>query len=596
MAKGETTSGLLSKVARFVRNPTKNWSELGPQEPEPENGYGKEALKEMIERKRQNDFVRKREFDYLRKLRRREPRLGADQLGRSSFFQSSLQTNFDERAETLKKIDEIEAQMSRQWWSGKQAESPARPAGFQETSNDMPSMSPETSPSISFLRTESGNEPSGTADKLAVEPDFRWIDSPAEFEPTEMSPSAVLSGGMQPDSRLPPPAGGRPEAASTEPGGPSLMGAIFAGDRLFAVEPADSLTDPDLEDAAIRFANGDDAGAEAGLLQALQGENLRPELAQAWMTALFDLYRTTGRQARFDSVALDVAKRLGRSAPAWFSTPELLANPVAGPIGAGAAPRGAAAEPIWSSPAELTAASLAALGASLQGHPAPWHLDWQALVSIAPDALDPLQQLLAHWCVTPVHLVFRGHDRLDRALTAFTPLGDKAGNPRYWQLRLDALRVMGLHDEFERVAIEYCVVFEVSPPSWQEARCACELDGTGPGRGMVAADARGGRAGPERHDPAPPAIQAELTGELRGDAADILKKLETGLDDVNRLVISCARLIRVDFTAAGSILTWAATQKEKGCQVQFRDVSRIVAAFFNVIGISEYAQVVPRST
>ncbi len=52
----------------FVRNPTKDWSELDRAEPDQESGYDKQALKAMIERKRQNDFVRKREFDQLRKL------------------------------------------------------------------------------------------------------------------------------------------------------------------------------------------------------------------------------------------------------------------------------------------------------------------------------------------------------------------------------------------------------------------------------------------------------------------------------------------------------------------------------------------------
>jgi hypothetical protein len=36
-----------------------------------------------------------------------------------SFFQSSLPSKPDERAQTLKKIDEIEAQMSMQWWKTK---------------------------------------------------------------------------------------------------------------------------------------------------------------------------------------------------------------------------------------------------------------------------------------------------------------------------------------------------------------------------------------------------------------------------------------------------------------------------------------------
>jgi hypothetical protein len=50
----------------------------------------------------------------------------------------------------------------------------------------------------------------------------------------------------------------------------------------------------------------------------------------------------------------------------------------------------------------------------------------------------------------------------------------------------------------------------------------------------------------------------------------------------------------VDFSAAGSILNWVAMREAEGCHVQFRDVHRLVAAFFNVIGITEHARVVPR--
>jgi hypothetical protein len=71
MVKEENKSGgLLSKVVRFVRHPTVNWSDLENLNQESEESqYSKQALKEMLERKRQNDFVRKREFDQLRKLR-----------------------------------------------------------------------------------------------------------------------------------------------------------------------------------------------------------------------------------------------------------------------------------------------------------------------------------------------------------------------------------------------------------------------------------------------------------------------------------------------------------------------------------------------
>ena len=91
----------------------------------------------------------------------------------------------------------------------------------------------------------------------------------------------------------------------------------------------------------------------------------------------------------------------------------------------------------------------------------------------------------------------------------------------------------------------------------------------------------------------PPAV-VELSGEVLGDAAEALDKLQAGLRGANRLAISCARLIRVDFSAAGSILNWVAVREAEGCQVQFHDVPRLVAAFFNVIGINEHARIVLR--
>src|SRR5215207_5167735 len=123
MASKEENTGLLSKVVKFVKNPTTNWSDLDQQEADRESSYSKQMLKEMIERKRRNDFVRKREFDMLRKMRRSEVMAGQDPAARPSFFQSSMPSKPDDRATTLKKIDEIEAQMSMQWWKTKHGDS-----------------------------------------------------------------------------------------------------------------------------------------------------------------------------------------------------------------------------------------------------------------------------------------------------------------------------------------------------------------------------------------------------------------------------------------------------------------------------------------
>ena len=111
------------KVVRFVANPATDWADLNSRQDDGgELDLEKSELKAMIERKRRNDFVRKREFDMLRKMRRSEVMAGQDPMARPSFFQSSMPSKPDDRATTLKKIDEIEAQMSMQWWKTKHGE------------------------------------------------------------------------------------------------------------------------------------------------------------------------------------------------------------------------------------------------------------------------------------------------------------------------------------------------------------------------------------------------------------------------------------------------------------------------------------------
>jgi hypothetical protein len=576
MVTKDNNSGLLSKVVKFVRHPTKDWSALDNPPSEQESGYTKQALKEMIERKRQNDFVRRREFDYLRKLRRNGVTIATD---RPSFFQSSATFSQDERATTLKKIDEIEAHMSKQWWRGKQGEAVVR---AESVPHEPPPAAPaDEAGEVSFAATLRPDE------LLAAE-----LKQDGDFESTLMG----LSG----------PAGQSPGVLDTTGSDNSTL-SEFSSSKLFSIESGESLADPELEEAAIRFANGDDAGAEAALLAALQGAQLNAAAADGWAAALFDLYRATGQQASFDRVAIDYAQRFGRSAPAWFSTPDLLGQKAAALVPGQSTEPGQVAQAVWVCPAELDVSVLHALQTRLTSTAPPWHLSWQRLAAIAPEAARGLSDLFAQWCVTPVKLCFEGADVLEKILRAYTPSGDKKVDTRWWQLRLDVLRILRLQDEFELAALEYCVTYEVSPPPWQEARCDLSRE-----RAHVMTAASGGPdlLGDLVYSPSGGAAQpvsgfmtmtagssspVELSGNVLGDAAEALDKLQAGVAGGHRLVVSCSRLIRVDFSAAGSILNWVAARKSEGFQVQFLDVPYLVGAFFNVIGINEYARVVLRT-
>jgi len=59
--------------------------------------------------------------------------------------------------------------------------------------------------------------------------------------------------------------------------------------------------------------------------------------------------------------------------------------------------------------------------------------------------------------------------------------------------------------------------------------------------------------------------------------------------------VSCARLIRVDFIAAGDLLNWVVAKNNEHRTVTFADAHRLVAMFFGAMGINEHARVqVPR--
>lgn len=591
MAIKDTSLGLLFKVARFVRHPTKDWSELdlpeSEPEPESESGYDKKALKEMIERKRQNDFVRRREFDQLRKLRRTGLLLGAAVAGRPSFFQASTTSNLDERAMTLKKIDEIEAQMSKQWWKGKHDQAVVQDGGFPVAAK--PQRPTKDAAPTSVLSDTSANMFTFTA--TAASNSKSQVGQNFDYLPTQMgcvSPEDMAAVGSARQPRARPSAGGKKLAAGL---------SEFSTSKLSSVELGNSLADPDLEEAAIRFANGDDKGAEATLLSALQADKVEPASADGWAAALFDFYRATAQQSSFDRVAIDYAQRFGRSAPAWFSTPELVKRPLLAdeerlPLtalaGAGAA--------VWDCPKVLDLPAVQALNASLArlAPGLPWRLNWCRLDTIATDAAKVLAQLFAQWSTQDVRLHFEGADVLDKTLRDCTPSGQKEVPSFWWQLRLDVLRLMRRQDEFELVALDFCVTYEVSPPPWSEPRCDYvneRMNATAP---LADGDTLFEDTTQVESDRTA-ATQVELAGELLGDATPALDTFKTSLQGTERIVISCERLIRVDFSAAGSILNWVAAREAEGCAVQFRDVPRLVAAFFNVIGINEHAQVALRT-
>jgi hypothetical protein len=159
----------------------------------------------------------------------------------------------------------------------------------------------------------------------------------------------------------------------------SALGLMSSLDQALATDLArESIVhDAELEEAAILFANGDDAGAEAGLLEILRPGASHADHVYTWL-ALFDLYRATGEQGRFEAAALDFAEHFSRSAPQWFSLPDMVKALVQ--PGEKSGHKSMATD--WICPSVLGMQSVGVLNTAIARSPMPWRLDWSYLKTI----------------------------------------------------------------------------------------------------------------------------------------------------------------------------------------------------------------------
>ncbi|MGJ7566500.1 STAS domain-containing protein [Variovorax sp. GB1R11] len=562
MAK-EESGRLFSKVAKFVRNPLKDWSELdAPAASDsslPDQTYSREMLKEMIERRQRNDFVRRREFDMLRKLRQREAASHASDatVTPSSFNVNSSSEKLEGRALTLKKIDEIEEQMSQQWWKGRGP-------------NGEPLVRPPPDAGAETLPPVHADEPAGE----------------------ELRRPAAAAAPMAQSAVPPPAAQPQVDAQVSVPAEMPLTSSHLAHDGA-------------LEEAVIRFAHGDDTGAEAILLQALASDSAPPgeadhgpaaELDDDRWRALFDLYRATGDAAKFAAARMRYAQRMRRMGPDWVSLEDLARSVKAVTASEEAAEASAegGAHADWASPARLARDGLVELTRALSKAGSVWTLDWRGLAGIEIEAAAPLRVLFNHWADSPVQLRFMGSPQLLAVLSEAAPNNQRGTDDVWWQLHLAALRLMHLPDDFELVALNYCITYEVSPPSWQDPRGECTALAAPPANRHSSVWSLLSSGGDSESFPSTDTGFAALAGDLRGESLSSWHRLDHDLRHTAAPVISCAALLRMDLAAAGTLLAWVRARDANGERVQFVDAHRLIAALFNLVGIADHATVAVR--
>ena len=565
MSEPKDTTSFFRKVVKFVANPTTEWAEIStPVEEARETEYAKGELKAMIERKRRNDFVRKREFDMLRKVRREG--LTSEQLaalGGSSRIDDSEAKIGDSSARpdsgVKAKIDEIEQQMvGDSSYAGARRRSP----DFYNASTE-PAALRITPSRVAALATPDGGR---------VE-DFLAERARAALPAT--ASAAVMGPGLSPLTSV------KLDEASSDFANP------------FAVDLGDVTHDPELDEAVIAFANADFEQCEQALVTLTSLGGARAQHAETWLV-LFDLYRAIGQQHKFESLALDYAQQFGWSAPQWFSMPKLVAE-----AASEERPRSSRIEGQvgWVCPDYVDADAVAKLASLALQMPLPWVFDWSALRGIDAEACARLSELFRGWIPQRLDMRWLGGEHLFTVLQEAAPTGVRDADPAFWQVRLDALRMTNRPDQFDEAAIDYCVTYEVSPPSWEAARCEVRVSGSGsststPPLSVVSDVSTSFLESQLIEDTGMVQVgSVELSGQLVGDIGSTLKKMDSELGSASMINVSCARLLRVDFIAAGDLLNWVLARRSENRSVAFVETHRMVALFFGAMGINEHAKV-----
>ncbi|MFN4117018.1 MAG: hypothetical protein ACK4F7_11045, partial [Inhella sp.] len=356
--------------------------------------------------------------------------------------------------------------------------------------------------------------------------------------------------------------------------------------------------DPELDEAVIAFANGDNETCERSLTELTQAGGPRNLHADTWLVR-FDFYRATGQQAPFEALALEYVHLFGLSAPQWFSIPKLVAE---GRKSEKKAPPPKPSGVSWSAPERLDLDALTLMKKRCETAPLPWVLDWQAIQQIEPEALMPLTDQVRAWSRQATEMRWLGGDRLLQLLRDQTPVGERDTDPGWWMLRLELLRVGNRPDQFDEAAIDYCVTYEVSPPSWEPARCKVRfaqggMSTMGPSTNLPNSEGLGGFLESTLVDEAGAGAMAhlELSGQLVGDMTELLQKMTAQVGTAVQVEIACPKLVRLDFIAAGDLLNWVLQLRSDNRSVQFVDAHRLVALFFGAMGINEHARIKVRA-
>lgn len=451
-----------------------------------------------------------------------------------------------------------------------------------------------TSPTTAFPLTETAlperekarNRARETAAKIdAIESEMardmmRGLGGSIDEGPTSVPPAAPAAARTPSQPKASPQSPAMRAPTDESPEGTT---DIFGG-NIDAIEINTSGAGSVIDETAILFSNGQIEEAEAVLRAGLRGNELGTSTRMAWHM-LFELVNQRGDKAAFEQLTMDYVLRFEHSPPAWVDYASAPA-PRPAPATAPAAPTATQGPPSVRLPEAVDARIVTHLEQlrNLTAAHAAVQLDVSDVKAIDLAGADLLLRVLAAFKRSQRELTVAGAASLVQVLSQSVESGRRDPSDALWMLQLELLRILGLQEEFEDTAIQYCITFELSPPSWEP-----------PLPNLKAAAATSAPSVPAAAVASGPAAPFELRGVIEGEGEPHFGRLISAARGQQLVSIDCMQLRRLAFSAGSALLGTLRKMQQGGTTtVDLRNVNALVAALLNLLGITAIVPVQPR--
>ncbi len=325
---------------------------------------------------------------------------------------------------------------------------------------------------------------------------------------------------------------------------------------------------PALEEAAILFASEQIDATELILQNLIQNESYNAMNPTAWLM-LFDLYQITNNQTKFDQLSLDYVSKLEISAPIWRNdqiqdAPQKEQKSFVPGISFSGKIN-----------AQITK-QIEKLQSIAKQH-SQVRLEFVRITELDVAGCELLLKGFQVLKKTKNELTIAGANDLIKFTRALIAVGRRDESDAPWLLLLELLQLTNDQSSFEETSIDYCITYEVSPPSFEAPKNKATVPSVGISIEFIEAD------------------RFLLPKVIEGNTLELLEKISRFALDHHSVQLDCSQLDRIDFSACGELLSGLIPlSKQLNVSIEFHDANHLVIALLNAMGFKNIALIFPR--